>query len=391
MTLLLFVIPMVSLKPCNSSQYGKYRAANSRPFSFFAIKLILLAPALLIIDPINVTHANAYFEVDTFTYVEPVTIDSMMNEWDRDFSRGEDALTYNRIEIGFNYKGTGVGYLKRYDYSLKFSEDTSEFYYLIENKMPLPAGKQYDLAMNVKHAYSDGIRVNRSFAINRDVNTNVAISYLRGLWLTEGKLKGAATIIDANDYDFDFYVDYAYSEDALFDRRVDEPDGQGYSIDIDVDWQISSDTKASVQVLDLFAEIRWNNAPVTTANATSDTKEYDSDGYVIYNPVLTGYEKYENFTQRLPRKITVDLSHSLSAEYSLLLNSRFYDIRDFHQIGVQYNKENNTYYSAFYMLEVDAISLGFQNQYIRCLLTSDAINFDKSHLFAFQIQVLAVF
>ena len=364
----------------------KHRAANSRPFSCCRIKAATLFFILLIILPVHAVRADAYFSVDTFAYSEPVPVDAMINKWNKHFSRGEDALTYNRIELGFTYQGFGIGVLKRYDIALEFSKDTSEFYYLTDNKLPLPVGKQYELDLQVKQTFSDGIRVNRTFQLNPQLKTNVGFSYLRGLWLMQGRMKGNATVVGDKDYDFNFDVNYVYSEDALFDRNVDKPNGQGFSIDVDIDWKITDATMAHLQVLDLLARMYWDNAPVTTATATSSTKSYDDDGYVIYNPALSGYEKYKDYTQKLPPKITAELTHQLQSEYSMLLRSRIYETRSFYQLGLQYSFNDEYSARALYMLEVKAVTLAFQSKYFRCLLTTDSFQFDETHIFALQMQ-----
>ncbi|MBW1769148.1 MAG: hypothetical protein JRJ65_19155, partial [Deltaproteobacteria bacterium] len=112
------------------------------------------------------------------------------------------------------------------------------------------------------------------------LDCTLGLSYLRADHLIDGFINGNATIINDSDYDFEARVGYYYSEDILFDRKVNEPIGRGFSIDAEFTWLIENSTLIEMQVRDLFARIYWEDSPYTTGKATSDSKKYDENGYV---------------------------------------------------------------------------------------------------------------
>ena len=86
-----------------------------------------------------------YADADLFWYSEPVSIESMIHDWDGPFHGGTAALTHNIAEIGFGTESWQFSVLTRYDYEMEFSPDTAEFYYLMRNELPLPIGRIYRL------------------------------------------------------------------------------------------------------------------------------------------------------------------------------------------------------------------------------------------------------
>jgi hypothetical protein len=87
--------------------------------------------------------------------------------------------------------------------------------------------------------------------------------------------------------------------------------------------------EASFLVRDLLGCIYWKNVPYTTAEADSDVKYINSDGYQAFRPTIKGYEGYKSFTQKIPLKTDVALAYSagpvkLSGTINLIEDRPFY-------------------------------------------------------------------
>ena len=335
--------------------------------------------------------AGVYIDTDLFAYSEPVTIKGAYNNWSGPFRGGGTAFTHNRVETGVTYKTWSLGILKRYDYEMEFSPDTAEFAYRVENKQPLEVGRTYHLDLKARHSYSDGVRLSHQYQPTSNLQLMWGVSYLQGRTLTEGVLKGTVTALAEGDYDFEFDVDYLYSEDVLFDRAVQGPQGEGYSVDLNIDWQPLDDLTTSLTIKDLYGRIYWNNAPRTTATATSSVKEYDEQGFVVFKPALTGFETNENFTQTLPEKTTLLASYRLSQDVHLL--ARIYNAKavTLNQLGVEYLLNEVGRLQFLYMLNTDALTLGYKNDYMNFAITSDSTKFSNAHVFGVRFSYLYVF
>lgn len=325
--------------------------------------------------------ADLYISSDMFAYSEPVTVKGAFKGWQGTFRGGDTAVTYNRLETGVIHKRWKLGIFKRYDYEIEFSSDTADFIYRIENKKPLEIGKTYELDLRVRHSYFDGVRLSYDLQPAKHLNLTVGASYLKGQRLTEGSLQGTATALSENDYDFEFYVDYFYSRDSLFGRKVQSPTGNGYSMDIHILWQPTAAFTTSLTIEDLIGRINWNKAPRTKATATSNVKEYDEDGYVIFKPAISGFETNENFTQTLHRKSTLKASYLIIPDIHLL--GRVYNTKviTLAQLGAEYFLNEGESLQFLYMFDAEAITVGYRTQNGSFSVISDSIKFSSAHTF----------
>lgn len=312
-----------------------------------------------------------YLSLQSITYSEPVSIDAMLNEWDSPYKGGDKAFAYYKAEIGIERNTWHLGVLNRLDYFMTFSEQTAQLYYYTKNHLPLEAGKSYALNIDVLHEYSRGLRFGFERQLLQNVNAGIAVSYLEGLKLTDGTINGNAMVTADNDYDFQFDVDYAYSRDTLFEREVSAPHGKGYSVDMELDWQVSEKFASHLTVLDMLGQIVWDNAPYTTATASSATKTYDADGYVRYQPLATGLESNKNFKQRLPRKIFADISYSLNRKMNVLAEVQDYKIARFASVGAGWRWPGRGEFQSLYNLTAKALILRYQRNKLRLEVGSD--------------------
>lgn len=332
-----------------------------------------------------------YFVIDTFSYSEPYSIHNAINGGEEPFTGGDTALTHNWGEIGVTYKKFGIGFVQRYDTDLQFSEDTAEFYHLINNRLTLPEGREFELSLEAKQYRTEGIRLSYTFDLLKKTRLNVGLSYLKGLELTDGSAQGYATILDYGDYNFQFDVDYYYSKDFLFERKVDSPQGQGYSLDFFFDWGITQNLNFKLRGIDVIGKLYWENAPNTTATATSAIKQYDRNGYVIYQPVLSGYESNYNFTQELKAQFKALLDYEWNSKLALLGQAYSFYTENFYQLGLRYSFNATSNMRALYMFETEAVSIGYEMKYFNVLITSDSFNVDEAHTFAFSLNILTTF
>ena len=104
--------------------------------------------------------------------------------------------------------------------------------------------------------------------------------------------------------------DVYYDKNLIYERQdTGSGSGAGYSFDLGLSYALRQGMRAEVLWRDIGGRIYWKNIPYTTAEAISDVKEYDSDGYQIYRPTIRGYESYKNLTQKIPLKTDILFSY----------------------------------------------------------------------------------
>lgn len=350
------------------------------------MKRPIIVLLLLYLPSVCAEDYNAYLLLDSFSYGEPMAVAAIAsNKWDEKLHKGDTAFSTDRIEAGIGWKQWQFGVFRRYDYYYEFSPDTALLKQRTENNLSLTPGQQLDIYLSANTLDAKGLSLAYKHTFN-NFTFGAKASYLVGNTLTSGQLDGKAEIIAENDYDLNFDVDYYYSEDKLFDRQVTAPEGEGYALDIFVDWQIES-WDFNLEVKDLFAKVYWRNAPRTIATGNTDTKDFDEDGFVVFNPVISGLETNQDYTQTLPRKIHFKSAYALE-NYSLLFELYDYDIKRFYSAGAGISINADEQINVFYNVTAEAMKFYYRNQWLMFSVTSDDIQFNKARTLGLELSVV---
>jgi len=394
---------MVLSKFCNQTVSRQYSGRPiGRPFFLSGIdKNMYFRLILLLMLVVSATRAGAdeyqpyiirpYIVVQSVSYSEPMAIKSMLGDWQAPFKKGNKAFTYNKAETGIRWGNWQLGILNRVDYQLEFSSETAELIYLTENRLPLEVGREYELRIKALHNYSRGLRLAYQHKFSSRIKAGLAASYLQGKAFTDGSIQGRARVLAEKDYDFQFDTDYFYSRDVLFERDVTSPNGNGYSLDFSFDWQPNKLFRAQIDIVDLVGKMFWDNAPFTTAVASSATQTFDEEGYVRYNPAIRGTESNRNFTQVLPRKIFIATRYQWSPGIELLAELQDYKVSRFTSLGAGWCYNQHNCFQSLYNTTAKALLLRFQGNRLRVELASDKLDLDQARYFSFQLSFNQVF
>ena len=364
---------------------SRYRDGASRPFLLLtpsAIHSVInkVTAALVLLTlcwQAQAANTKVYTEFDSFTRSDPVTINGAFHEWEGKFYGGDQQYSYNWAEIGVREKHWGLGFLKRLDYQVKYSDKMAETLYLTQNKLDLTTNQDVPLYLDVHHFQGTGVRLSYRNQTSAKFNFEVGLSYLKGERLTEGNARGNLTPLSQKDYDYTADVDYFYSEDDLFDRIVSEPQGKGFSFDLKFDYNISERSKLTAKIQDAWAEIYWKNAPFTRATAHSDTKQFDADGYVHIESHLAGIEGQRNYRQTLPARTKLSLSHKIGLSTEAEINYWRLPLDDGYNLGIGRSWKKNKL-SIHYWPELGAVGLGLELGRLSIAITSDKLDFDDA-------------
>ncbi len=239
-----------------------------------------------------------YLHTDHFLYSAPVSVDAFTSDWHGPYQGGEWAVALNEVEMGIHYQEWQLGYLYRHQAEARFSADSARLVYLTRNHLPLPTGEELALDLKVQQVITRGLRLGRRWQWEH-LGLTPSLLLWQAERITDGALSGHASVVGDKDYDYQVAVDYHYTEDGLFGRENPAPTGTGYSLELSGSWQPVERLDLSWQLRNLYGFIDWPEAPRTRAEVTSATKHYDSDGYVVYSPSMSGWEGYDALHQRL--------------------------------------------------------------------------------------------
>lgn len=249
-----------------------------------------------------------YLSQNTFSDSQAVPLIYAKEKWNSDYTRGSYSHSYVWSETGLRTKHWGVGLLYRFDIQAKYNSDTVDFLFRVKNKRELTPEKKYQLKIDINQLRTFGSRISYR-NIHNGLRYNIGVSILRAHTTTQGTLQGHAEILTQKDYEFEFDTDYFYSTDYLFDRQVQQPTGFGLSTDASFSLNIGRYTRLSVQTTDIIGFIYWSKAARTVATGDSSVRNYDENGYLRYEPYITGTESYEKFIQFLRPRVILSASY----------------------------------------------------------------------------------
>ena len=352
--------------------------------------LVIAALSLL---PMNAEISDSWTvssSLNSLSYVENNSIYDFVKSNESDYQSGENAFTFNEFNLTSQYKNFSISYFSRYEWFFDYSKDTMALYGTTVNGTLIDTDKVYDLNLDVHHLNAEGIRLAYLYQL-KDINLYFAASYLKGRELIEGNATGEVELTGScgdglECYAGDLDLSYGYSEDALFDRKVNAPKSKyGYGFDIGADWVISEKLFASIYIQDLLAAVVWDDAPYTDASATTATTTVENGKYKI-DPVITGFEGSGDYKQTLPTKYNLLFSYQLT-EQNLIYTQGFYSFGStlFH-LGYRFQHMESTYGLKLYPVE-GAIGVEFKNKYLDISITSEPFDYQDTEIFAFKFGV----
>lgn len=326
------------------------------------------------------------FAVDSFSMNESTSLHSIAGHWDQPIDPGDTGLSVSRLRFGYQTPSYSLEFVKRFDIYYQYANATVDLLYQSENQLPLPAGKHYPLYIDAKQSSSHGIRLGSSWNITDGLVIKSHISLLKPDGLVQGGLTGEAQVLSENDYDFVFNSNIAYDKDPLYSRPDESIKGDGYSVDVAINYQLNDRWQVDLSLLDVAGYLDIPDAPYTKATATSDTKHYDDNGYVIYDPVISGIEGYRDTRFNFDMQTHVDLNYQLNEVITFSLQYHQLPYYQYHQIEWIINRDANKY-GLIMINEPTAFGFNLQTQLISFEFVSDQFNINKSKIVKINLQL----
>lgn len=325
---------------------------------------------------------RVYVQSDMYACSETSSVKQIvMDDLEGDqFDGGEHSFTHNLWELGMQRGSWRVGYFLRYDYALDYSEDTAELIYADKNDLPIAQDREYQVALDVVHARSSGLRFAYDLAFTPAFSLETSLVYLQAKRFQDGEVNGFFTAAD-DTYTGQLVLDYYYDQDKLLHRVVERPTGRGYAVDLHARWQATTSVQVALKVQDLFNRIEFKDAPFTQAAATSDRISFDDAGRIDVKPVLSGREGYTKHTLRLPVQTMLETAYQGDGSFRYLATWRRYGDLNFPSLGMRFYAQTERYVHGQYDFQSRAVSLGWHGSNVNISLTSDRWDLTEARTF----------
>jgi hypothetical protein len=332
-------------------------------------------------------QTSVFFDVNTFTGNNAFPLEAIYFDkgWDGSFTPAHTNYLdiYWKADAGAVYRGWRLAAFHRGELFAQANRDTVEILRLINREEDLPVGRDFNIDLDAKGFSASGLELSKGFRIampwlKNGMLIGFTARYMKGEKIQEATIRGVATPTSSRAYDFNLQVDYAYDQDVLYRRRdMMSPTGDGYSLDIGLQYDFSKNISAAVLFRDILGRIYWKDVPYTLADATSATKHYSKDGYMEFRPIIHGYESHKSLTQKIPLKtdIMVEVKHGA---FTVTPTVNFIEDRPLYWIDVKHKVTPNFSYDFGYNINYQAVMAGVA--YKRAVFRMYADNFSMHDL-----------
>jgi len=317
------------------------------------------------------------------SYAEPVSVYSAFHDLEGEFTRGDEAFTHNQIEVGASRGQFSLAVIARYDFNIKAHADTIELVHADQNNLPVDLDREYQLNAAFNQITSMGVRLDYQYQPSENFDLNVAVSLLQANRHYFGNIEGSIANTADNIYKGEATIDYSYSSDPLLNRRVTEPNGYGYAVDMSARWRPSQHVRVVLTAHDWAHRIYWDNAPFTRADITSATVTFDENGYIETVPLLSGIEGEHDLRQRLPARTDLDIRLLLRPGLELELGAFNVDSITLPRLGFRWNTDAGNEWFLNFSTESEAFTLGLVRNRLSFHLGLDSLDYQEAHFFAF--------
>jgi len=328
--------------------------------------------------------------VQGFVADDPVSLKAFFDEWQGAYSpRSGDnvAVELFRVDAGMQFKGVYIGYFYQWDTLMAASRGFVEGFHALKRDISPESPQSYDLGISIDGIERHGAVCSKEVLLYEGKGYTLrayGAGYLSYDTDTQhGTLKGAGTLFTNSTYSASAVTDYFYMENLLYDgREVEETYGIGYGIHLGLAYDHTAyGVHIHLKADDLLARTHWNSLPYSLVYIETENQSFGEEGYISYDPTVSGWELYKDYVQKIIPKYHIDIQKEFAEDMMLevgyeemdylhmpyisiakIFDSRkvelFYEHR-FESIGMQYeDKYLKLSFSTNGLDETSAISLG---------------------------------
>jgi len=338
----------------------------------------------------NAKEYAFFAKTHNFYDTEPVYFLSALDgSFDSPFFGGKSAVSLDEQEIGFRFRRLSLTWVRKSHTWITFESQTAELLHTVANHLPLLVGNQYPIELKAKQYTFQGVRTDYQLFSSPAFQLRLGGTYIVGEDLLDGSTQGTVTATAANEYEFtNVLLDYRYRKDDLFYNETPPPEGRGYAFDFDLTWKPDARLELQMHASDLLGRIYWHNAPYTVAHIDSDTKTYDADGYVRFNPTLSGNQGGRDFTQTLNSQVMSQITFKLQSKAALLADLLVTPIKSYPRFGYRRMLGDRNIFDALVNPQDSTLHVRWSYRWLSIAISSDNLNLSKARAFALTTSIV---
>ncbi len=341
-------------------------------------------------DVAGLTGTKAYASANFFAGSDYTPVKEFTGNWNGPFTpqSGKNlTISEGRMEAGASYGSWRIAALYREEVVVDSNLDTATIVYDNKHHIPVPAGQNFAVNLNMQGFEAKGVRLDKGFLFNGQDGTayslGAGLSLLQGtrVRMTNADGSAASTVsgytYNATLQDQNSRATYPFITNAT-------PLGQGYALDLGgkISWKNGSHLDLAAN--DILGQMRWTNMPYTIETANSATLTRNAAGYIVYNPTLQGFNDVNRRTivQNLLTKVSAEYTHPFS-NIDLTAGTDWVTGYWLPQAGLAYHFASDWKASMNYDLRFKSVGLGIRNRWFHIDLLTDSTNFSTAQAVGF--------
>jgi hypothetical protein len=302
------------------------------------------------------------------------------------------ALMRNRAAAGVEKNGWRLGLELRQDAALMTDRASLDAFYMYQQKRKPAPGASFALQARYFSWQAHGLRIGYSFDGLRIAGRTGSIDISGAVYgrqgLRERSVHGTLRYPQVDTYGFS--ASHVDADSRMrYPFRGEAPSASGAGLSLAATLPLAAAWTLRVQADDVASRLRWKNLPVNTETLSSNVASYDANGYVNYQPLLSGQKRQVERSSRIPRYTAAALDYRYQdwgagvhvARYAgetiptLSLSHRF------GWLTLHGNVETR----------FDSAGIGVEAGNFRLMLQSDALKLDEAKARSLQLQYHVVF
>ena len=351
----------------------------------------MLKKSLAVLGMLMPFYSNAqekiYYQVQADVYSEPLSIHAFTDDWDApDFKSGKNAFAHGLMQLGVKQGQWDFSWIWRYDYVLRFSPDTAKLYYQVKNDKLIDANTQYNLQLEAQHVDTVGSRFAYTWQLSPNWNLITGATALIGRHYADGQVNALAQTTDQQQLMervkwLNGQIDYSYDQPALKEDKMGWNEranhGYGFAFDTSLQGTIANHWKVNINIQDALAYLYWQDAPYTQYQIA-----YDQDQRPRFD-IQGQFNKYHQYTQKLPFKIYTDLNYQSDQNWRLGMSSISNQYNSLWQLNAYW--DTGVEWGIHFEPQTHALGLSVQHQNFGLKYIADDLNTNQAKRMGAQV------
>ncbi|MEH6347009.1 MAG: hypothetical protein V7785_18080 [Bermanella sp.] len=327
---------------------------------------------------------TVWFGISSDNYSEAITLQDLYEDEPESVKKGDLIYSFSQWQFGYQLNNSfGFGFIRGLDIYAQHSPDAASIYYSSN-----ASGQDFE---ERDYKYQLDGNVQRTQGIFLTYDTLVGDLAIQSMF--EAGQAFGLTSVDINgdlSYQDDQLIgtadiDYFYEKDALYKREVDKPEGNYWSVSINLIYP-SPLGKHMLSIQDLFNQTHWHAAPFTQVQINTDrVATTNENGNTVFRPLGSGLETYKSKTQVFPRQIDFKNNLDFNEHLEFIIGAKSIDKDVWPYLGSAILAED---IEIAYHIKQESISVSqILGPNFRYRLEADQLFIDKTHRLLFSAEI----